>query len=335
MEKQHSFSGQKNVFGILTTLDEWKICWLPESNDAAISGELLDDFTENENEFEFDRKINSSRIYKHNERNLATLILSVIVKSYYSPSFPVNLFSTKRHYIRLTSEHWLWTKYSNTELRNMNREISLDVPHAGTSSFTIIKYFYSGTYSKVRLCISDKGNIAVIKNFIGVSEEIPNQELECWKKINKKRVYISAICNDYGLVMPLVFNIHVDNKNKRIYIPLNLNNWFFEDGAIPGDLPDYLKDINNVLTTLEYNIRDIIETAILKCSNAGYFHDDLELRHIAVYPNIDNVGNVSLEPVLIDFGNMKKLTNHDSEEIMLLTINEKLNEYLASGYIIG
>lgn len=68
--------------------------------------------------------------------------------------------------------------------------------------------------------------------------------------------------------MPLVFNIQLDHKNRKIYIPLDLNYWFFESGSIPGELPPYLKSINEKLSKLTYDIREIIEKSLLICSNA-------------------------------------------------------------------
>lgn len=184
MSKQHSFCGQKHVFGILTTLDEWKICWLPESNDAAISNVLIDDNIDNNIDFEFNREIISSKTFNHTTKNLARIILSVIVKSYYSPCFPINIFSTKRHYIKLTTQHWLWTKYKDYKLEIMNNNLNFNIPHHNTSSFVVLKYFYSGTHSRVRLCISESGSIVIIKSFINAnkdisSEELSNQELIC------------------------------------------------------------------------------------------------------------------------------------------------------------
>ena len=337
MVKEYSFHGKKHCYGILTTLDDFKICWFPECDDSARSPFLIDDF-DNNIEYIFDRTICSSRIYKHHEKNLAEIILSVIIKSYYSPVFPSKLFSLEKQYVRLVSENWLWTKYSQENLNNM-MQVSLKIPHGNTSNFTVIKYFHSGKFSNVRLCISDNGNIVVVKNYVPAftfdSEdlrEISNLEIECWKKINDIKVYRTSICSQYALVMPLVFNIVEDHKNKRIYIPFNFNYWFFEKGAIPDKLPEYLEKLNRQMRIKPYDMRKIAKVAISKCASKEYIHGDLELRHIAVYLNLDNE-LIQYEPIMIDF---EKMTPNQSPHVAERTMNNEIDkifrDYENSGY---
>jgi hypothetical protein len=42
------FHGLRNVFGILTTYNEWRICWLPEADVAACTESISADKTERE-----------------------------------------------------------------------------------------------------------------------------------------------------------------------------------------------------------------------------------------------------------------------------------------------
>lgn len=57
----------------------------------------------------------------------------------------------------------------------------------------------------------------------------------------------------------------------------------------------------------------------------------MDLRHIAVCPNINSNGEITLDPVLIDFGNMKKLNNPNCDDSLLI-IEDILDEYLDAGY---
>ena len=325
-----SFYNQKYIFGIVTTLDEWKICWLADTNKCGVSDFLLEnDLSEDDENIYDDRIIYSTRVYKHNEKDLAKIVLSVLVKSYYSPKYPVNLFSNKRNYVYLKEHTWHWVHYKKNEIDNLSNLINFDVPHGNTSNFTILRYFNGGHYSKVRLAISDQGNIVVLKEFLQEDNNIiAEQEKECWKKINGKKVNITTIVNNTTLVMPLVFTIDVNFINKTITIPLDLKVWGIEKNAIPGEFPEILENINIELAKQHIDIKEIAELAIEKCARAGYVHEDFQLWHVAVFPVISNEKIVRLEPVLIDFEHMTKIDDIDeARSVMQNKLKFLLKEY--------
>ena len=332
MLKLKTFYNQKYVFGIVTTLDEWKICWLPNGDDCAISEILLENNLE-ENEYVQinDREIHSTRVYKHNERDLTKIILSVIVKCYESPKNLVSLISHKRIYIELREKAWRWVEYTENKINKLKQIINLELPDIDeiSNTYMVIRYFKGGHYSKIRLVLTEYGNIVILKDFIDNDNnlEVAEQEKECWQKINNiQNVRLITVVDKIALMMPLVFHVHVDRINKRIHIPLDLKIWSVEDKAISDRLPKYLENINNQLSTFNIDIRNIAETSIEKCALQGYIHDDLEFRHIAVYPVIHEGEVVRLTPVFIDFGIMRKVHNIDEARIEMTNRLDKLFE---------
>lgn len=334
--KQNSFYGQRFPFVIVTTLEGWKIFWLNDTDDCARSTKLIkNDFSEKWSRFtstntkNSNREICSSIIYKHTDPNLARIILSVIVKAYESPNRPVPMFSVSRTYIRLTESDWKWTNYTENDLENLNNKVTLDVKRNKKIGFTVLKYFKAGNYSKVRLAISDGGNIVILKEFLNDDKDI-NQELKCWRTINNiNSVYLIDLVKNKTLVMPLVFNFHIDTQRKIISIPLDLKIWSVQDKVIPAELPLRLKNINNQILDYKnnncYNLMEICQRAINKCAAAGYIHNDLELRHIALYPIIIDEYLKEMEPVMIDFEYM--IPTEDYYEA-LNTMNERLDNIL-------
>ena len=335
--KLKNFYGQRYVFGVITSLYEWKICWLNDTDKYAareyVKGLGLKSSRYSQNS---EREICSTEIYKHNDKNLSKIIISAIAKSYESPYYPVPIFSTNRNYVRLIENNWQWTRYDEITLSKLNKNLTLNNMRNNKVGFTVLKYFKGGRYSKVRLAVADNGSFVILKEF---DDDISNQSIEteynCWVYGNKiMNVYIETIVNRRTLVMPLVFTVH--EKNGKLYIPINLQIWSVENGAIPDILPENLEKINIQLKN--YNnypdLEELCEVAIDKLATAGYRHKDLKYRHLGVYPVIRNGKLVRVEPVLIDFDVVDSdLTYDEAYSLMKLDAELIVKEYNSLEYI--
>ena len=76
--KQKNFYNQRFVFGILTTLDEWKICWLNDTDKCARSDEIIQDTFISRFQPNLEREIYSSKVYKHTDPDLTRVLLSAM-----------------------------------------------------------------------------------------------------------------------------------------------------------------------------------------------------------------------------------------------------------------
>lgn len=371
------FYNQKYVFGILTTLDEWKIYWLPNTDNCAENDTLFNMYEDIENEVINirGRIVHSSRIYKHTEKDLAKVLLSVLVKCYYSPKFPVELVSDKRIYIKLTKDTWKWVQYSSDFINKITNNLKLSFPDNRVTNFSVLRFFKGGEYSKIRLILANNGSIFVLKEFLNSENdydkdrgekdendeiiinddddsyeidddndenfcEQARQEKKCWQQINNiPDVKLIKLVRRDCLMMPLVFHIHVDRQNKIISIPLDLKLWCVDDKAIPGELPPILENLNDQLKNFKVNIHDVIDDAIYRCAKQKYIHNDLEFRHIGLYPVIEKIEGSNfykikrLKSVLIDFEKMKKVNSYSQAmDKMDKRIDDLYKEYKNDKY---
>lgn len=293
------------TYGILTTFKHWRFCWLKNTNDSAESNQVLKDINLEDVPLK-PRELYCSKIFAHNEKNLVKFILSIIVKAYYADYNPINLFDSNRAYIRINPDGWLWKKYHQKIIDTWNDKVTLIPPPKHTTNFTILKYFHSGKYSKVRLVISDSGHLAVIKQFQENDVDQAEQELKCWKEINEiDDVYIinSDTKVKKSLVMPLVFHAteKFEDGVKSIFFNFDLKYWSYQEFKLGGDLPKKLEEINEQLKNNKFNVYDVAIQAIKNAAIKGYIHTDLEFRHIGLYPIFENNIIIKMVPVLIDF----------------------------------
>ena len=329
MMKQKNFYNQRFVFGILTSLNEWRICWLNDSNNCAESDTIIKSLGGSRFDLpNLEREMYSSPIYHHTDKDLAKILLSVIVKCHESPNYPVEIFSTSRTYVRLTETEWRWTQYKDNFLNYLNANITLNVFKNQTVGFTVLKYFNSGRYSKVRLAISDEGNFVILKE--NNDESVIERENKCWGVINELYTYVEIVGGLKTLVMPLCFTITEDFKTNTLSIHLNLKIWTVEIGAVSEELPQKLEYINEQLKNFKDlpDLNTILEVAIINCSAAEYIHDDLELRHFALYPNFENGVLIELQPVLIDFEYVEENVDHvEAYNRMATKVSKILDKY--------
>lgn len=360
-----SFYNQKFIFGIVTTLEEWKFLWLIDTDDYANELNISDNYDVNFEKFgegsqyscddlkfygsssetssdirdikpdlSVKREVCSSVIYRHSDPDLTKIILSIIIKCYHSPRGPVQMFSRYRNYIKLTENNWIWTRYEKTELEMMAKDANLDILTNNFKYYNVIRYFNGGEYSKVRLAVSNEGNLVVLKEIIGDEDGALEKEMKCWHEVNNCRdVNIQIVNGVKTLVMPLVFNIRIDEDSKKIYIPLDLN--LMSNTKLPKSLENinkYLKQKQN-----ELNIENIANEAIENCEKARWEHNDIMLRHIAVLPYFEYDDNddviLNLYPVLIDFESVTRLKRFDTSE-MKSRINSMIEYYKSEGYTL-
>lgn len=321
------------VYGIITTLKHWKICWLSDTNTSAINDRILK-FIPGKRVILKNREFCSSPIYPHNHKNLAKYVISVILKSYYSEVDPINLFDTNRTYIKLNQENWVWKRYNTEQIEKWYQSVSFKLPHGNSKEFSVLRYFHTNEETKVRLVVSNSGNIVVIKQF--EDNDLVKEEYKCWVKINQvEDVNIITLNNRECLMMPFAFNASYEYNDELqswvSYFNFNLDYWCFQDKNIKSEIPNKLKQFEFQLKELNeqnnYKVDEVAKIAILNTAFNKYIHDDLELRHIALLPVFDVKNNlVDLKPILIDFGMMSKVKTMKEAEITMLNKFEEISQ---------
>ena len=225
------FNGLRNIFGIITTYNEWKICWLEDTDKAAASEMKLsnDEYGPPMEGIRIASKrvVRCSRIYKNHEPELIKVLVSVVHKMFHSPSTPPKLlYEETRAYVKLTENSYGWeTLPSGTILK-------YTPPPAQTTQFYLLQDYHGGADGRVWLGCSESGHLVVIKfgkthelqseqvHMHGADEDtdyglIYRREAERWNNIWSPNGYTVRVRNLTGrtaLVMPFAFHVHMSKE---------------------------------------------------------------------------------------------------------------------------
>lgn len=310
-----AFFNAKEIFGILTTLEEWKFLKLPEEEDL--------DFKK--------REVMETKIYNLSDKRLVKTIISIINHSLLSENYPISVFDLKRSYIEYKEKKWRWKIFNEKKLDSLTKKINLNIyKEYKIKNYNIIKYFPDGKDTQTSLCITNHGSLGVIKQYFGEDIKFFKKEAKMWKKIYDLNLEITTLCSCPSLILPLIFTANSREKKffekekeyykTEVYFQLDLKKLFTTTGAIPGNLSPELKKI-------QYNIEKVYEgekvydcavTAIKDFAQKGYYHDDFEWRHVGLKPILDKNGEIiELKPILIDLEYVVKKSQEKAEKIMM------------------
>ncbi|CAN0211480.1 unnamed protein product, partial [Ectocarpus fasciculatus] len=262
MLRIRSFHGLRHVFGIMTDFEDWRICWLPDSDEAALATELSYSLhTDNIDVGCADaRVLHGSEIYSGRTENttpmLATALVSVLRKMDYGKnSLDVRkmlLLSDQRSYIFLNSQSWFWTSLSSTKLRKIRDRKSFSlVPPRSCSKFILLRDYHGGADGRVWLVASaSSGNLAVIKfhrrmkdRDTGQDRAAVKQEVAVWKACGISSVFVCTLNSRPAIVMP--FSFHYCQK-----------------------------------ALLDLDPRNVLRECATRMATAKYVHEDIEWRHV-------------------------------------------------------
>lgn len=302
MLRIRSFHGIRSVFGICTNFLEWTICWLPDSDVAALATSLDYSSAAVSSTVPILRILNISETYKRDSRALALAITSVLKKMNKSAETvdPVPLKSESRPYIVLTDASWHWQT-------GLSVKLTLRPPTRSTKKFYLLRDFHGGADGRVWLACSFAGNIAVIKfqrrlheTESGDEKSRVDKEVLMWHQCGIKSVFAGKFSGRHAVVMP--FGFHYTNTRDID------DNWWKGESAGSESI-EHLQEIREKCSHLDP--KTVLEGCIERCAKVGIAHDDIEWRHIAIFPKITEkipyLRNLSIDLVyaFIDLGRMK------------------------------
>lgn len=308
-----AFYGQQYIFGLISTLDEWRFIWLPNSSTYCFSNSLALPPSETFC-FTADRKVIGGPITSHTNPELIKVLISVILKAWYSPIVPIHLFSSGRTYLICNRVAYEWTSFTTNEISN--ETISLIIPPAQTQNFIVLRYFHSGGDGDVFLGISSSKRICVIKHFYeSIKQE---REYYLWSKLYNVPIFKKELSSRPSLIMPYVF--HVQEKEKELSFNFDIRSWSLdsstrETSTLYDTQFEYIRDRLEELA-LGLSPQIVAINAITDFAMAGYQHDDLYWRHVALLPHFDNsTGDIiSLQCILIDLSNVSNISENNITE---------------------
>lgn len=311
-----SFYNRKVVYGILTNLKEWK--FLKLSEDEVI------DFSK--------REVYQTKIYNFHDKKLPRTLISVIKESLVLNTHPIQIFSTKRAYIEYKTNEWRWKMFNDKQLDNFVGKINL-YSSKEEDSYTVFKYFPDGTETQTSLCISSNSSICIIKQYFGKDVKSFKKEAKMWKKIYEIDTGVIYLCNKPSLVMHLVFTCtqkeeefydeYIKYTKKKIWFELNLKKIFAPEGGFISYMSINLENLQSKIKSLYRrrtrfkNVLEVAEQAIKEFASKGYYHNDLEWRHVGIKPILENNEIIGFKPMLIDLEYVLKETPENAEKIMM------------------
>ena len=323
--------GVQTPIGIISTYNEWAICFLRESEAYMQSSEQF--FTppsESSAPSTDDGKMTllTSLVYTHDSVTLIEVLAATIYKMYHSVTIPpVSLIRSSSNKITrkfgyVNNEGFVWKVLPSTL-----KSFSYEMPTDQTKNFYFIQDFHGGKDGRVWLSISEAGKLAVCK--ISKDHDYKNEALY-WNTIwGPNLAYTTTLLNVNALIMPFVFHAHMVN-GRIIFRPFGYK-WSLGDcniddirkSDIPGAFDHSLENYYNQPLL-------VAKEALTNMANAGYGHGDLEWRHVGLRPyklsETEREDGVEwgVQPVLIDLHDSKPISLDEKEQV--LVINEGLNK---------
>lgn len=288
MLRLRNYYGIRQVFGLVTTFEEWRVVWLPDTDVAATAGNLdypidsVVDLTEGS------REIMASQIYYlSNCVELATCLTSVLKKMKRSAEdrIIISLTGPNRSYITSSSNSWSW------QTRETSPELTLLPPSKNTTNFHLLRDYHGGGDGRVWLAASkETGSLSVIKFLCGDSDAIEQKkaahEAAVWRKLGFT-AYSCKLMGKHSVVMPYALHVKLDGNSPRLISSLNA--WTSSDDTSDMTTDDLrrIKFYSELMTAVQEESRDlraVLCEAVEFVAANSISHEDLEWRHVALIP---------------------------------------------------
>jgi hypothetical protein len=258
-----AFHGLTFVFGIVTTYEQWRICWLEDTDALAMSdgaepvSQVPTGHAEREVEvFDDDDdgkpvvgKLHAGDVLRFDNADLPRVIVSVLCKMH-SSQLHGFLPQGKRPRLRMGPKGWVYRS-----AKHIVEDIG-GLPHANTKHFYMLQDFGLGGDGHVWRACDKRGAVCVLKfarKYPDESAEVRRKLLaaEChrWQRLWGRRVArVVKLNRDFALLMPFARPTPEAKEITRK----------------SGRLPD------NVLGALR------------KMAESGLYHEDLRWRHVGL-----------------------------------------------------
>jgi hypothetical protein len=277
MLRLQSFFGVKHVFGIVTTYQEWRICWLRDANQSAANGTPLQNFSKpldfqaqallsnynqqrrghSSSSQRQDRTMFGTDVIPWDHQDIVRALCSVLVKMTESPSELVMLIDPERPYIVATEDQWTWETNVFPEDFTEDKLHHQGIPDLG-EGLVFLDDFGAGADGRAwRACTLGSWHGCVVK--FAAAEETLQTELQNWEVLNGKgKARLITVCSERALLLPYLRPVDFENKTEA------------------------------------HAVKSLIE----RVSQDGYTHNDLHRRHVGFpspAPKRQRPGNASDE----------------------------------------
>lgn len=284
MLRLQSFFGLEHVFGILSSYENWRICWLPRSERAAMGTSATARVAE-EHETEMqtvvpERVLYGSQFFAWNDENLPRVLCTTILKMYQAPRSEVRLIDKSRPYIIMDETQWSWGKI---EVDDDSKLYHSMLPTA--NKFTLLVDLREGADGRVWRACTDSGVGCCIKfpmrtqggEVVSEADQLKQiqEEATNWRKAyGEKSARVTRLCGRPALIMRYLRPLELENGNLK------------EDNL------------------------SAVKAALADFASKGLKHDDLAIRHLGKLspPKKSRTRGAQSQPevVLFDLGRVSE-----------------------------
>jgi hypothetical protein len=330
--------GQCEIFGIITTLEEWRFVWFDDTDAAAQSDkcnfnsglvrpstqELIDRFPVGAS-LSASRKLIASPVLGLVEPTLSRLIASALIKGFHAYSRALPLLSANRVYHTISRDTFLWGSPDQ-----IDNELSFEMPARNSQYFYVLRQFHPGADGRVFLCVTNSVKLCVLK-----FHYVPQQcEYECrmWNVLYGVPVWMFKRSEDsQPLVLPFVFHcVEAQSEDGKLSVSfdLHLSHWCKEAAFVETeeDRVDFARlshTLKAAYDETKWTVVDVAKLAISKIASKKCIHEDIQWRHVSLLPIFNEKKGLRLEPILID---LVRMTTDVDEGFALETMIRRLDE---------
>jgi hypothetical protein len=231
MLRLRSFFGVNHVFGILTSYDEWRICWLPDKNTDTVAtegtekigattpqpllpvaeGSAVSSPSVSTEHKDRDRTMHGTSVIKYNDQLLVRALCSVVVKMSESSSSEVKLIDSERPYIVWEQKTWHWQKAPFNKNVCEADLFHSTIPEAKQLDHLIfLDDFGAGADGRAWRACTPHGNGCVVK----FGEQV-QLEHDRWVELyGKDSAVLHSFGEHTGLVMPYLRPVDFTNEDE-------------------------------------------------------------------------------------------------------------------------
>jgi uncharacterized protein (UPF0335 family) len=299
--------GVQQPIGIITTYNEWRVCFLRESYDYVIAEDSPESYSHAKGSTfpaaeEGKIQLLTSKVYRFDDPSLIEVLAATISKIYHvqvePPTSLTRSTGEPRKFGYVHEDHFTWTILPGKCIN----ALTYDMPTSQTRNFYLIQDFHGGRDGRVWLAVSDLGKVAVVKMS---HERTYVKEAEAWKLIwGEKLAYTTTLLSANALVMPFVFHGYYQNQ-KVTFRPFGAK-WTGGECTIDDIYAsEILVKFNESLEIYFNNPMNAAKEALTEMAERGYAHRDLAWRHVGLMPYRVHSSSIdttiwAVKPVLID-----------------------------------
>jgi predicted DNA-binding WGR domain protein len=309
MQLRHSF-GQQVVYGIIATLEEWRILYLPNSSSpppASASSSSHSHSSALPQQIDT-MTVAASPVYSLKQNGdiqpLLTAIANTIQLSYHSSHLPVPLLSDRRVYLLLKGDKILWGTMSESSMKD--KYIKFNIPNPGPQlEIKILRRFLGGADGVASLGLTQNLDLVVVKKFTNLNGDNPkayDNEQKYWPLITGQDTVPLGI---QELVLPFAFTCLVADDGIP-YFDFDLNKLGSASQYLLPD--DRFTELSNKLIAFSaqhpISPQEALRKAVGSFAKCKCVHEDIKWRHVALLPQVRvyqrSVTVTGLSPILID-----------------------------------